>query len=118
MDMALFSFFIASAVFFILMYFVKAPSVNIVLFVVAVLAADAAAAIMWSRYCPGLRDTGMVSSATGFLDFISYGAAALSSVIFANAVSAIGWDNLILVWFALMAFGTIITIPKRNKGEQ
>jgi sugar phosphate permease len=53
----------------------------------------------------------MVSSATGFLDFVSYGAAALSSVIFANAVSAIGWDNLILVWFALMAFGTAITIP-------
>ena len=111
MDLALFSFFVTSALFFILMYFINTPSVNVVLFVIAVLAADAAAAIMWSRYCPGLRDTGMVSSATGFLDFISYGAAALSSVIFANAVSAIGWDNLILVWFALMAFGTAITIP-------
>lgn len=111
MDLALFSFFVTSALFFILMYFIKTPSVNVVLFVIAVLAADAAAAIMWSRYCPGLRDTGMVSSATGFLDFVSYGAAALSSVIFANAVSAIGWDNLILVWFALMAFGTAITIP-------
>lgn len=111
MDLALFSFFVTSALFFILMYFIKTPSVNVVLFVIAVLAADAAAAIMWSRYCPGLRDTGMVSSATGFLDFVSYGAAALSSVIFANAVSAIGWDNLILVWFALMAFGTAITVP-------
>lgn len=118
MDMALFSFFSVSTLFFILMYFIKIPSVNVVLFVIAVLAADAAAAIMWSRYCPGLRDTGMVSSATGFLDFISYVAAALSSIIFANAVDSIGWGNLILVWFALMAFGTIITIPKRNKGEQ
>lgn len=111
---ALFAFFLVSSVFFMLMYFIKIPGVNIVLFVIAVLAADAAAAIMWSRYCPGLRDTGMVSSATGFLDFISYGSAALSSIVFANAVSLIGWANLILVWFALMAFGTVIAIPKKN----
>lgn len=112
---ALFAFFLVSAVFFILMYFIKIPSVNIVLFVVAVLTADAAAAIMWSIYCPRLRDTGMVSSATGFLDFISYISAALSSMIFANAVSSIGWGNLILVWFALMAFGTVISIPGKKK---
>ena len=60
----------------------------------------------------------MVSSATGFLDFMSYVAAAASSTIFANAVSVIGWENLILVWLSLMIFGVIISLPhisiKRN----
>ena len=70
-----------------------------------------AATMLWSRYCPSLRDTGMVSSATGFLDFISYVAAAASSTIFANAVTSIGWGNLILVWFGLMIVGVVISLP-------
>lgn len=53
-----------------------------------------------------------LSSATGFLDFMSYMAAAASSTIFANAVSVIGWGNLILVCFALMVFGVIISLPR------
>ena len=72
-------------------------------------------------YCPSLTYTGLVSSATGFLDFISYMAAALSSTIFANAVDSIGWKNLILVWFGLMVVGVIVALPfekifKKNKG--
>jgi hypothetical protein len=67
---------------------------------------------MWTRYCPGLRDTGMVSSATGYLDFISYMAASVSSKLFSNAVSAIGWGNLIFIWFALMASGFLVTLPQ------
>lgn len=111
MYLTIFVLFLSSALFFIGMYFVVQPWVNIVLFVLAVLAADGAAAILWSRYCPGLRDTGMVSSATGFLDFVSYGSAALSSIVFANAVSAIGWGKLIVVWTLLMVLGASITIP-------
>ena len=71
--------------------------------------------MMWSRYCPSLRDTGMVSSATGYLDFVSYMAAAAATTLFANAVESIGWGNLILVWFALMAVGFIITFPRKAK---
>ena len=74
--------------------------------------------MLWSRYCPSLCDTGMVSSATGFLDFVSYIAAAVSSTLFANAASVIGWGNLILVWFGLMVFGVLISLPyKRKKVE-
>ena len=81
------------------------------------MAADCAASIMWSRYCPSLRNTGMVSSATGFLDFCSYMAASASSTLFANAVSDIGWGPLILVWMGLMLVGVLITLPwdKRMK---
>jgi sugar phosphate permease len=65
-----------------------------------------------------LAKTGMVSSATGFLDFISYMAAAISSKIFANAVDAIGWGNLILVWFGLMVLGVLVALPKPRQYEE
>ena len=67
--------------------------------------------MLWSRYCPSLRDTGMVSGATGFLDFVSYMSAATANLIFANAVTDIGWENLILVWIGLMIVGVIVALP-------
>ena len=56
----------------------------------------------------------MVSSATGYLDFMSYMAASVSSIVFADAVSDIGWKWLILIWFALMAIGMIISLPLKK----
>jgi sugar phosphate permease len=56
----------------------------------------------------------MVSGATGFLDFVSYMAAAASSKLFANAVSSIGWGNLILIWFGLMILGVVVALPYRK----
>ena len=79
--------------------------------VLAVICGDSASTMLWSRYCPSLVDTGVVSSATGYLDFISYMAAALSTTLFAGAVDTIGWEGLILVWFGLMAIGVIISLP-------
>ena len=114
MDLTILLFFIASVLGFLGVYFISQPTINIILMVVAILAADSASAIMWSRYCPSLRDTGMVSSATGFLDFVSYMAAAAASAIFANAVAVIGWRMLILVWFALMVVGMIVALPYRG----
>lgn len=48
----------------------------------------------------------MVSSATGFLDFLSYMSAA--------AATTIGWGWLILVWFGLMIFCVVIALPYKN----
>ena len=80
------------------------------------MASNGAATMLWSRYCPSLRDTGMVSGATGFLDFVSYMSAALATTLFANAVESIGWGNLILVWIALVVCGIIVALPyKKNK---
>lgn len=107
--------FSASAIFFALLYLVKQPALNIVLLVLAIMASNGAATMLWSVYCPGLRDTGMVSSATGFLGFMSYMAAAVSSTLFANSVSTIGWGNLILVWCVLMISGILVVLPYRRR---
>lgn len=66
--------------------------------------------MLWNRYSPGLRDTGMVSGTTGFLDFLIYMSVAVSTTIFANIVSGIGWEILIIVWFGLMMTGVIVEL--------
>jgi len=111
MDLSVLIFFIISTVMFLLVYITKQPTLNIIFMVLAIMASNSAASILWSMYCPSLAETGMVSSATGFLDFISYISAAISSTIFANAVNNIGWGNLIFVWFGLMLVGIILTLP-------
>ena len=103
--------FTSALFFFTLVYFVKHPVLNIIFLVCAIMSSGCCSSMMYSRYCPGLRDTGFVSSATGFLDFVSYMAASASSMIFANAVSVIGWKNLIIVWGALMLCGVILSLP-------
>jgi predicted MFS family arabinose efflux permease len=114
MDLTVLIMFIASAIAFASVYFVKTPAINICLFVLAIMASNGAATMLWSRYCPSLRDTGMVSGATGFLDFVSYMSAALATTLFANAVESIGWGNLILVWIALVVCGIVVALPYRS----
>ena len=106
--------FTSAALFFALTYFVKIPVLNIVFIVLAIMSSNAAATMLWSRYCPSLRDTGLVSSATGFLDFLSYSAAALANITFSGAIEAIGWGNLILVWIGLVTLGVIVALPYRK----
>ncbi|MBQ8393062.1 MAG: MFS transporter [Clostridia bacterium] len=115
MDATILLMFILSSLFFLGVYLVKHPIINVILIILAVLTSNCSAAMLWSRYCPSLRDTGMVSSATGFLDFLSYMAAAASSSLFANSVSEIGWGNLILIWMGLMIFGVFIMILSYKK---
>ncbi len=116
-DRTLLLSFAASAICFILLYFAKQPVLNITLITLAILFANCAASVLWTIYCPGLRETGLVSGATGFLDFVSYMAASVASTLFANAVSDIGWNGLILVWFALMALGLVISLPIKRKAK-
>ncbi len=114
MDKTILIVFSSSVIFFILTYFVKVPVLNIIFIVLAIMSSNAAATMLWSRYCPSLRDTGLVSSATGFLDFLSYAAAALANKTFAGAIDAIGWGNLILVWLGLVILGVIVALPYRK----
>lgn len=99
---------------FVMMYVVPYAAVNIVFLFLAVLGANGASAVIWNAYCPSLKDTGMVSTATGYLNFLSYVAAALANQLFANAVSDIGWGNLILVWSGLMLVGVLVAAPIRK----
>jgi len=104
-----------SAIGFLLMFLVSGPVVNIVFFIIAIMCANGAANVLWNVYCPSLHHTGMVSTATGFLDFMSYLAAAIANLLFANAVTQIGWGNLILIWGVLMAVGVLIVIPRKRE---
>jgi sugar phosphate permease len=113
-DLTMAIMFALSIVFFTLTYAVYSPVFNIAFMVLAIMTSNGAAAILYSVYCPSLRDTGMVSTATGFLDFVSYMAAALANTLFANAVSDIGWGNLILVWTATVAAGLLCAIPYKE----
>ena len=103
--------FSSSAIFFTSTYFVQIPVLNLVFIVLAIMSSNGASTMMYSRYCPSLRDTGRVSSVTGFLDFLSYMSAAAANLIFGNAVDTIGWGNLILVWLGLMIVGVINALP-------
>jgi len=115
MDKTVLLMFIAAAASFGLLALVKIPAVNVALLILGIMAANGASSMLWSIYCPSLADTGMVSSVTGFLDFVRYMAAAVSSTIFANAVTSIGWGNLILIWCALMVVGVVISLPYKKK---
>lgn len=97
-------------------YVTQSPIPNMLLLVLGIMGSGIASSMMWSRYCPSLRDIGFTSSATGFLDFVSYMAAAGASTLFANAVAQIGWKNLILIWFAIMMVGVVIALPQQRKG--
>ena len=119
MDKTILLMFSSSALFFTLTYLISQPILNMICIVLAIMSSNAAATMLWSRYCPSLRETGMVSSATGFLDFLSYMGAAAANFIFANAVTSIGWSNLILVWFGLMVCGIVVALPRqRIKGAE
>ncbi len=111
--------FSSAALFFSLTFFVGTPVANIIFLVLAIMSSNGAATMLFSRYLPSLRDTGMVATVTGYIDFVSYMAAAAANVIFANAATSIGWSGLILVWLGLMLVGVIIALPydqwkKRN----
>ena len=111
MDLTILIAFISATVCFTLVYSIGHKWVNVTFMVLAIMSSNCAASMLWSRYCPSLRDTGVVSSATGFLDFVSYMAAAASSALFGNAVSIVGWGNLILIWLGLMIAGVIVALP-------
>ena len=110
-DTTLLLSFIVAAVSFLLVYLLDHPVANIAFMIVAITASNCSASMLWNIYCPSLRDTGMVSGATGFLDFVGYMSAAISSSLFATASTTIGWGGLILVWLGLMVAGIVVALP-------
>lgn len=111
MDLTVLLAFTLSTLSFVAVYFCNDRIYNIIFLIIAIMASCVSANMLYSRYCPSLRDTGMVSSATGFLDFMSYAAASASSTIFANATDHIGWKGLIGVWVLLTLAGVITALP-------
>lgn len=109
--------FILGTVGFLMMFTIKIPIINVVFCAMALMGSGGAATMLYSVYCPSLRNTGMVSTATGFLDFMSYVGAALANLLFANAITQIGWGNLILVWTGLMLLGVIVSLSNKRPAQ-
>ena len=110
--------FSSSVIFFALTYFVSSPIYNIIFIVLAIMSANGASSMLWSVYCPSLKSTGIVSGATGFLDFLSYMGAAIANYAFAGAATTIGWGNLILIWMGLMVLGVVVALPFRGTWDK
>ncbi len=112
LDKTLLIMFTSAAIFFTLTYFVTfSPYVNIVLIVLSIMSSNGAATMLWSRYCPSLRDTGIVSGVTGFLDFLSYIAAGTMDLVTPHIVHSVAWDGMMLVCLAFMLVGIGISLP-------
>ena len=110
-DKTLILMFASAAVFFTLTYFITSPYVNVALIILAIMSSNGAAKMLWSRYCPSLRDTGIVSGVTGFLDFLSYIAAGTMDLVIPNIVENFAWDGVMVICVGLMLVGVLISIP-------
>ena len=113
LDKTVLLMFSLAAIFFGLTFFIPDPLVNVVLIVLSIMSSNGAATMLWSRYCPSLRDTGIVSGVTGFLDFLSYMAAAAANVLFPLLIEekAWSWESVVLIWLGLMVVGVLISLP-------
>ena len=118
MDLTILLAFCSAAICFMGVFVVRNSAINIVLMILAIFSSNCASSMLWSRYCPGLRDTGMVSSATGFLDFVSYMAASAATKVMASMAGNTGWSTLILSWFSLMVIGVIIALPYKKLSKK
>ncbi len=121
LDKTVLIMFTSAALCFALTYVIPNPIANVVLIVLSIMSSNGAATMLWSRYCPGLRDTGVVSGVVGFLDFLSYMAAATANIVFPFLIekNAWAWDSIVLIWLALMLVGVAISLPwkKRRKKD-
>lgn len=106
--------FTISTISFVAMFFVSNPVLNSIFLTLALFTSRGAANIVFTVYCPSLRDTGMVSTVTGFMDAISYLAAGLANLIFTNIIYTIGWNKLFWIWAGLMMIGVLISLPQKK----
>ncbi len=100
--------FLVSTACYAVMRFIDLPIPNIALFILALMATSISSSVLWSIYIPSLAKSGQVSSANGVLDFSGYVGAAIASLVVANAIKGLGWDNTIWVWCGIAALSFFI----------
>ena len=99
--------FLLATVFFAGMRFVSNPYANILCLLMAQMAIGSASSLLWSIYIPSQRESGMVSTINGVLDFSGYLFAAMSNVLFAHAIGDLGWNGIITLWLGMAAVGVV-----------
>ena len=102
--------FLVSTAIFVLVFLVKQPVLNVVLFTVALMCSGVASSTMWSIYIPSLADSGMVSSANGVLDCSGYIGASLMNYAVVPIMNNFGLGGVIISWGMTVLFGAVITL--------
>lgn len=111
--------FLSSAAFFVAMFLVNDPWINITFFALALICSSIAAATLWSIYIPSLAQSGRVSGANGVLDCSGYAAASLVNLAVVPIMDRWGWNGVILFWCGIMLVGLISTaLAKRNPPKE
>lgn len=109
-----FSFIVATA-FFLGMRFINNPYMNIFCLLMAQMSIGSASSLLWSIYIPSQRESGMVSTINGVLDFTGYLFASVANILFANIIDSLGWDSIVALWCALPAIGFIMSLMTKQK---
>ena len=110
--------FTASAVLFLILFFVKSQWLSLILFTVALMCSSISSSTLWSIYIPSLGKSGKVSSVNGVLDCSGYIAAALANVLVVPIMNYGGWNGVILSWCVIMAFGASVTLFAKNTPQE
>lgn len=112
------AFFVAAVMFAGLLISVN-KWMSLIVLILALMSMSCCSALLWSIYIPGLGKTGKVSSVNGVLDCTGYIAAAITNIIFANVMSNIGWNAVIIMWSSIGVIGVIATLfVSNNKTEE
>lgn len=107
--------FILATLFFLLMLPLQQPWLKIAALVLALVSISMSSALLWSVYIPSLARTGLVSSVNGILDCSGYAAAAVANVVFAQVMTRVSWNSVILIWGGLAMIGVIGTLFVKTK---
>ena len=100
---------------FLAMMLTTDPYLSIGLLALALMAMSCTSALLWSIYIPSLGKTGKVSSVNGILDCTGYIAAAIANILFAAAMTNIGWNAVFVLWASLGAIGLTATCFVKTK---
>ena len=107
--------FAFSTLFFMGMRFINSPHINILCLLLAQMSIGTASSLLWSIYIPSQRDSGMVSTVNGVLDFSGYLFASIANFVFAHTINGLGWNGIIIMWACMTAVGTVVAVVTRQK---
>ncbi|MBO5059889.1 MAG: MFS transporter [Clostridia bacterium] len=107
--------FIFATLLFIGVLLITNRYLNILLFLLALMAVGGASALLWSIYIPSQGESGLVSTINGVLDFSGYAAASAANMVFSYTMSSIGWNGIIAMWIVLMISGIAATFFVKSK---
>lgn len=108
--------YLFAILFLVCMFFsTSLPYINVVFLILANLSIAVSSSLLWSIYIPSQRESGMVSTVNGFLDFSGYAVASGANILFAHAIGGLGWNGIIGIWTGIVALGAVIAFLVKQK---